>query len=65
MLGRQLDGGDVLLACEEVDLLGGGDVQDVDALAGFARQPYQAVGGADGGLRVAHFGVARPVALAR
>ena len=36
---RRLDGGDVLVLGEERDLLLGGDVQHVDALAGLAREP--------------------------
>ena len=44
VLGRDLDGGDVLVVGEEGDLLGRRDVQDVDAAADLARQADQTAG---------------------
>ena len=41
--GRRFAGSDVLVLAEERDLVFGGDVQHVDALAGFAGEPDQAL----------------------
>ena len=46
VLRRHLDGGDVLVGAEEVHLLGGRDVQHVDARAGLAGDAHQPLGGA-------------------
>ena len=43
MRGRRLGGGDVLVLGQKRDLLLGGDMQHMDALAGLARQPHQAL----------------------
>ena len=48
VLGRDLDAGDVLVLGQEVDLLGGGHVQHVDALAELAGDAQQPLGRADG-----------------
>ncbi len=63
MLRRQFDGGDVLVIGQEVDFLGRRDVQDVDALAGFARQLDQAMRRLDRRLGVTDIVVAGPVAF--
>jgi hypothetical protein len=62
MLRRHLDRGDVVVVAEESQFVGGRDMQHVDAAAGFAGEPQQALGGEPRGLRIAPHRVAGGIA---
>ena len=57
VLRRHLDRDVVLVVADEVDLLGGGDVEEMDARALLFRDSGQALGGAEGRDHVAPDGM--------